>query len=114
MAQRRLVLASDAVKLLIRTERELRPIPGPSIVLGALQDPATGNHVLGCCSAWPEAHRVSTDRSWECTSPGQDENGNIVLVPRDVTQHLGTIDRAYRHGIADYFYYRLRGAAVET
>ena len=110
------VLASDAVKLLIRTERELRPVRGPSIVVGALQDPATGATTYSGV-----ARRGLRRTEFRQIAPGdaprraETMNGNVVLVPRDVAQRLGTFDQAYRHGIADYDY-GLRGAAagIET
>lgn len=110
------VLASDAVKLLVGTERELRPIRGPSIIVGALQDPATGATTYSGV-----ARRGLRRTEFRQIAPGnaprraETMNGNVVLVPRDVAQRLGPFARAYRHGIADYDY-GLRGAAagIET
>lgn len=110
------VLSADAVENLIRTERELRSVRGPCIVVGALQDPATGattySGVARCGLRRTEFRQIPPG---EGPRRAETMNGNVVLVPRDVAQCLGTFDRAYRHGIADYDY-GLRGAAagIET
>lgn len=110
------VLAADAVKLLTQTERGLRPIRGPSIIVGALQDPRTGATTYSGV-----ARRGLRRTEFRQIAPGnaprraETMNGNVVLVPRDVAQRLGTFDRAYRHGIADYDYgLRGAGAGIET
>lgn len=110
------VLAADALDLLIKTERALRPARGPSIVVGALQDPTTGSTTYSGVDR-PGWRRTDFRQIPPGPEPLRAEtmNGNVVLVPRDVAQRLGPFDRAYRHGIADYDY-GLRGAAagIET
>ena len=110
------VLADDAVRTLIQTERGLRPLRGPCIVVGALRDPTTGLATYSGVSRQglrrTEFHQIPPG-----SAPRRAEtmNGNVVLVPRDVAERLGTFDPAYRHGMADYDY-GLRGAAagIET
>lgn len=110
------VLAPDALATLIGTERELRPLRGPCIVAGALRDPLTGSTTYSGV-----ARRGLRRTEFRQIPPGPEPrradtmNGNVVLVPRQVAQRLGTFHPAYRHGIADYDYGLRAGAeGIET
>ena len=105
-------LARNAVDHLIETERRVRRLRGPVIVVGALRDTPTG------LTAYSGVRRRGAHRTrFSLISPGETPrraetmNGNVVLVPRDVGERLGTFSPAYRHGIADYDY-GLRAGAV--
>lgn len=110
------VLAEDALRTLVRTERGLRAARGPCIVVGALRDPITGQTTYSGVTR-RGLRRTEFHQLPPGAAPRRAEtmNGNVVLVPRDVAQRLGTFDPAYRHGMAD-FDYGLRGAAagIET
>lgn len=110
------VLATDALDRLIRSERDLRSARGPSIVVGALQDPITGSTTYSGVGR-PGWRRTDFRQIPPGPEPRRAEtmNGNVVLVPRDAAQRLGPFDRAYRHGIADYDYgLRAAAAGIET
>jgi GT2 family glycosyltransferase len=105
-------LASNAVAELVETERELRPFRGPVIVVGALQDPLTGlTAYSGVRRAGAHRTRFSPIPPGNTPRRAETMNGNVVLVPQDVAERLGTFDPAYRHGIADYDY-GLRAGAI--
>lgn len=109
-------LANEALGDLIMTERRLRPIRGPAIVVGALQDPLTGLTSYSGVHR-PRFKRTQFERIPPGTTPRHAEtlNGNVVLVPHDVAQRLGNLDPAFRHGIADFDYgLRAAAAGIET
>ena len=104
-------LASNAVTDLVETERRLRPLRGPVIVVGSLQDPRTGlTAYSGVRRAGAHRTRFSPIPPGDTPRRAETMNGNLVLVPRDVVERLGTFDPAYRHGIADYDYGLRAGA----
>ncbi|MDQ3897327.1 MAG: glycosyltransferase family 2 protein [Actinomycetota bacterium] len=110
------LLAPGAVGHLVRTERELRPVRGPCIVVGALQDPVSGattySGVVRHGLRRTDFRQIPPEHA---PRRAETMNGNVVLVPRDVARRLGNFDPAYRHGIADYDYgLRAASAGIET
>lgn len=109
-------LADGALDALIETECRLRSSRGPVIVVGALRDPATG------LTSYSGVHRRGLKRTTFRRVPpgrwprrGETMNGNVVLVRRDVSDRIGNLDDAFRHGIADYDYgLRAGRAGVEV
>jgi len=106
------ILQRGAIDRLIETERQLHAVRGPIIVVGALQDPATGQ------TSYSGVRRRGIKRtSFSRITPGiaprraEAMNGNVVLISNAVAERLGGLDPAYRHGIGDYDY-GLRAAAV--
>ena len=105
-------LTPDAIDQLVQAERQLRPSRGPVIVAGALRDPTTG------LTAYSGVRRRGVNRTRFIRIPpsgaprrAETMNGNVVLVPCDVVEQLGTFDPAFPHGIADYDYGLRAGSA---
>ena len=109
-------LTTGAIQQLVQTERQLRPSRGPVIVVGALQDPTTG------LTVYSGVRRRGVNRTRFIRIPpngvprrADTMNGNVVLVPSDVVERLGTFDPAFPHGIADYDYgLRAQSAGYEV
>jgi GT2 family glycosyltransferase len=100
-------LYGDAITTLLAIEDDLvgRGHP-PSIVVGAMADPATGATTY---SGMVRASRLRR-MLFIPLEPGATAvrcdvmNGNLVLVPRSVYEHIGGFDPAYRHAMNDFDY----------
>lgn len=100
-------LYSDAIQRLIRTHTEIsRTEKTPSIVVGSIRDPNSGELTYGGA--------VSTNR-WHplrfLQIPPQNEsqqcdvfNGNCVLIPRSVVERVGNLHPRLTHAVGDYEY----------
>ena len=94
------VLDPKALKTLIDTaEAEARPC----IAVGALRDPSTGELTYsGIRRKGRHPLRVEPVPPAEQPVAVETFNGNVVLVPRDVTSEIGPLDGAFVHGAADF------------
>ena len=100
-------LDPDALARMLATERRVRAVGGPAIVVGAVRDPETGRLTYGGVerrSRW-RPMRFSLVMPTE-KEPRRVEtmNGNVVLVPSDVVQRVGLLDAGFSHGMGDYDY----------
>lgn len=99
-------LDRTALAELLATDRLLRGLRAPSIVVGSVRDPMTGDLTYG------GVRRLSRWRPLRfCLIEPSDEprrvetmNGNAVLVPAEVVARIGSLDPAFRHGMGDYDY----------
>lgn len=100
-------LDPGAVATLLHAERALRERgEPPAIVAGSTRHPQTGVLTYG------GVRRPSTRRplAFELVTPSDEPqqcetmNGNVVLIPREVTDRVGNIDPAYRQKMGDFDY----------
>ena len=107
-------LDDDTLAVLLRTDCDLRQRgEAPSIVVGTTRDPETGALTYGG-RVRPERFRPLR---FMLVPPGDEPreaetmNGNCVLIPYQVAEAVGNIDRAYVQSMGDYDYgLRARGA----
>ncbi|MFC4471061.1 glycosyltransferase family 2 protein [Streptomyces xiangluensis] len=102
------ILDPGALSRLFETYRSLSGArTSDRIVVGSLRDPHTG------AVTYSGVHRCSRLRAMSFTRvaptgsrPVEAEtmNGNLVLIPRSVVQHVGQIDAGFSHGLADFDY----------
>ena len=112
------VLTEDAVARLLQCEWEWKKTHGPAVVVGSVQDPATGKHTyggfvmqrrglsMGLIPVWPDpVSPVACDTV----------NGNFVLVPKEIVEVLGNLEAGFRHQIGDVDYgLRARAAGFDV
>ncbi len=92
------MLYEDALQILFETSKNVKT---NSVISGAFCDDQ------GCVSYGGKT------KNWKIIAPKAEEyqsihwmNGNLVLVPRDVYEQIGMIDRIFVHGKGDYDYGR--------
>ncbi|MEJ7736457.1 MAG: glycosyltransferase family 2 protein [Chitinophagaceae bacterium] len=101
------VLTSTAVADLLKYNwKENDKTSKPAICIGSTVDDHTGKISYG-------GRRLSSKLSWNSGYLVHSEteymscdvaNANIMLVPRQITEEIGTLSPAYTHGLADYDY----------
>jgi len=112
------VLTDDAVARLVQCEREWRTTHGPAMVVGSVQDAATGKHTYGGFVM----RRRGLSMSLVSVPPDPVKpvacdtvNGNFVLVPKEVVAVLGNLEAGFRHQIGDVDYgLRARAAGFDV
>lgn len=104
------VLTDRALPRLIEVYRECAALNPAVIVVGSTFDPDTGAMSYG---GWRRVAGRSwgLTNSWKKISPDPHTvvecdtiNGNCVLISREVTQSIGTLDRRFRQGLGDLDY----------
>jgi GT2 family glycosyltransferase len=107
-------LDADAVRVLLRIEQELRQQGFARVIVsGATRDPATGEVTYGGVVQpyrWRPLRSVLVQPGDE-PKPCDTMNGNVVLIPREVTRRIGNIDPAFIQQMGD-FDYGLRARAA--
>jgi GT2 family glycosyltransferase len=101
------ILYELALAHLLGTYRKLSQDFGSYIiVVGAAQDPATGNHTYGGVvrdSQWrPLRFRKIPPANVPILCDTM--NGNCVLIPREVAQLVGNLDEGFTHSMGDFDY----------
>lgn len=102
-------LRPDALARLLAVAHQLVAVePGPVLVGGAVADPVTGAFAYGGIGR--RAPRLAPLRFVRVPpSPTQTRHchtlhGNVVLIPRRTSEAVGSLGRAYIHGLADLDY----------
>lgn len=109
------LLDDDAVARVLDTYRGLvRDHGADVVVVGSTRDPITGDVTYGG-RAVPDPKaplRFEIVQPARTTPrPAVTMNGNLVLVPREVVNRIGTVDKVFFHGLGD-FDYGLRATAA--
>lgn len=107
------VLDSGALARLLDTHRSLAGPERKVLVVGALRDATSGALTYSGVTRCSRIRPMRFNRVVPATTPvpADTMNGNLVLVPRSVVEHIGPIDAAFSHGMAD-FDYGLRAGAL--
>jgi GT2 family glycosyltransferase len=101
------VLSNDAIGNLLSTyDKLMAECCTPIIVVGAVRDPVTGSTTYSGLRRGPLWHplRFGLVEPAEVPIPCDTMHGNVVLIPRDVFQRLGGIDRSFIQTIGDVDY----------
>ncbi len=112
------VLLPGAITRLLETAREVHRREGRAgIVVGSCRDPETGQHTYGGRIKRHSRLRLAD----KLLPPGKEMlpcetmNGNVVLVPRQVTRILGNLSDDYTHTFGDVDYgMRARQAGISV
>jgi len=97
-------LYDDAIKNLLATYGG--DVEKNSIIIGATKDDETGNTSYSGIRVEKGFFSCSFPRIEPSSIPlaADTMNGNIVLIPREVTENVGNLYEGYTHGIGDYDY----------
>ncbi len=103
----------DAITRLIAT---FEAFPRPTVVVGAVRDPATGQVTYGGVvrvSRWHPGRTRKLDAS-PYAQAADTFNANCVYVPAAVAEAIGTIDPVFHHSMGDFDYgYRAKQRGFE-
>ncbi|MER6071476.1 glycosyltransferase family 2 protein [Streptomyces sp. NPDC001817] len=112
------VLADDALAMLLDTDHK---VGGDAVVVGPVHSfdrTRTTYSGLRHCGRprWhPYQHDLVMVEPTGRPEPADTHHGNVVLVPRQVFDHVGHIDRRFRHSMGDYDHgYRVRQAGLRV
>ena len=101
------VLVAGALQSLLQQSEQLRRAEGsPVIVVGATAERSSGQVTYGGrvrCSRW---RRFNYELVWDekRAVPCEAIEGNCVLIPREVAQHVGNLDPTFEHAMGDTDY----------
>lgn len=101
------LLTDDALVNLIQTYEILRARLGqPAIVVGATAERTTGKLTYGGSVALSKWRPFTYRKVWSATEPIECEamNGNLVLLPTEITSVVGDIDPYFEHAMGDIDY----------
>jgi GT2 family glycosyltransferase len=99
-------LDEHALAELLATERLVRALGDPAIVVGAVRDPETGELTYGGVerrSRWRPL-RFSLVPPGGTPKRVETMNGNVVLLSAEVVDRVGLLDPGFSHGMGDYDY----------
>ncbi|MGW5433704.1 glycosyltransferase family 2 protein [Streptomyces sp. NPDC004059] len=109
-------LADDALSLLLDTAHK---VGGKAVVVGAVRSfdgtRTTYSGLRHTDRPWwhPYQHNLVVIEPTGRPEPCDTHHGNVVLVPRAVRDHVGDIDRRFRHTMGDYDHgFRVRRAGM--
>ena len=100
-------LVPDALRCLIQQSEQLRKQEGvPVIVVGATAERSSGRVNYGGRARRSRWRRFNFELVWDEKRPVPCEaiEGNCVLIPREVAQHVGNLDPTFEHAMGDTDY----------
>jgi GT2 family glycosyltransferase len=100
-------LLPDALGSLLQQSEQLRRAEGgPVIVVGATAERSSGRITYGGRVRRSPWRRFNFELVWDETRPVPCEaiEGNCVLIPREVAQHVGNFDPTFEHAMGDTDY----------
>jgi GT2 family glycosyltransferase len=100
-------LVADALQSLLQQSEELRRAEGtPVIVVGATAERSSGLVTYGGRVRRSSWRRFNYELVWDEKRPVPCEaiEGNCVLIPREVAQHVGNFDPTFEHAMGDTDY----------
>jgi GT2 family glycosyltransferase len=100
-------LVADALQSLLRQSEQLRWAEGaPVIVVGASAERSGGRVTYGGRVRRSRWRRFNFELVWDekRAVPCEAIEGNCVLIPREVAQRVGNLDRTFEHAMGDTDY----------
>ena len=100
-------LVPDALHSLLQQSEQLRKEQGtPVIVVGATAERSSGRITYGGRVRRSRLRRFNFELVWDEKRPVPCEaiEGNCVLIPREVAQHVGNLDPTFEHAMGDTDY----------
>src|SRR5262245_58692636 len=100
-------LVADALRSLLQQSEQLRRAEGsPVIVVGATAERSSGQVTYGGRVRRSLWRRFNYELVWDekRAVPCEAIEGNCVLIPREVAQHVGNLDPTFEHAMGDTDY----------
>lgn len=97
------VLFPNAINRLLNTSKGFNH---QSIIIGAMQDPETGQLTYGGVKRlhWWAPLRFTQVEPSDYPIEVETMNGNCVLIPSSVAKKIGNLDPTFKHGMGDFDY----------
>lgn len=101
------MLYDDALKRVVECGRGWMASGRPAIVVGSMRSPVTGEHSYGGyvkhthgLVVWSDAVIPLSSTSVPCDTM----NGNFALIPKEIAEVVGNIEKGFRHQFGDFDY----------